>query len=506
MLRAAAACGVLLLALGCTSAPPAPPGSIVVGMTNSALDMDPRVAGDEASQKVHQLVYSSLVKIDDQLRIVPDVAESLEQPDPLTYIARLRRGVLFHNGRELTSADVIYTFRSLIDPNFRGRTGAYRLLGAVDAIDSHTVKFTLKEPFASFPINLVMGIVQDGSGVGSGRMPIGTGPYRLTSFAADDRIVLSPFAEHYRGAPKNSGIVLKVVPDDTMRGLELRKGTVDIVVNDVAPDIVAQLRNEGRLKLATAPGTDYAYMGMNLRDPILSRVEVRKAIGFAIDRSAIVEHLRRGFATPAVGIVPPMSWAFATDVFAFRHDPEEARRLLDQAGFPDPDGDGPRPRLSLTIKTSTSEVYRTQAAVIQHDLEQVGIHVEVRSSELPTLLNDAARGNFQLYTLQFVGVTDPDMLRRVYHSRQAPPAGLNRVFYVNPEVDSLIEQAALPGADDARRALYVRAQQLIAEDVPYIPLWYRTNVAVMQADIQGVTLSPIAEFTFLKDVYREPVR
>ncbi len=318
--------------------------------------------------------------------------------------------------------------------------------------------------------------------------------------------MLSPFAEHYRGAPKNTGIILKVVPDDTMRGLELRKGTVDIVVNDVAPDIVAQLRNEGRLHLVTAPGTDYAYMGMNLRDPILSRVEVRKAIGFAIDRGAIVEHLRRGFATPAVGIVPPMSWAFAADVFSFRHDPAEARRLLDQAGYPDPDGDGPRPRFSLTIRTSTSEVYRTQAAVIQHDLEQVGIHLDVRSTELPTLLNDAARGNFQLYTLQFVGVTDPDMLRRVYHSKQAPPAGLNRVFYVNPEVDSLIGQAALPGSDDARRALYVRAQKLIAEDVPYIPLWYRTNVAVTQADIEGVTLSPIADFGFLKDVYRRPAR
>ena len=506
MLRLAAAAAALLLAVSCTSAPPAPAGSIIVGMTNSALDMDPRVAGDEASQKVHQLVYSSLVRIDDQLRIVPDVAESLDQPDPLTYVARLRKGVLFHDGRELTSADVVYTFRSLIDPNFRGRTGAYRLLGAVNAIDSHTVKFTLKEPFASFPINLVMGIVQDGSGVGASRMPIGTGPYKLTSFAADDRIVLSPFPEHYNGAPKNNGIVLKVVPDDTMRGLELRKGTVDIVVNDVAPDIVAQLRHEGRLKLVTAPGTDYAYMGMNLRDPILSRAEVRKAIGFAIDRNAIVQHLRRGFATPAVGIVPPMSWAFASDVFAFRHDPAEARRLLDQAGYPDPDGDGPRPRFALTIKTSTSEVYRTQAAVIQHDLQQVGIHVEVRSSELPTLLNDAARGNFQLYTLQFVGVTDPDMLRRVFHSRQAPPAGLNRVYYTNPEVDSLIERAALPGPDDERRALYVRAQQLIAEDVPYIPLWYRTNVAVTQADIQGVTLSPIAEFTFLKDVYREPRR
>ena len=493
----------LLLGGGCTGGPPPPPGAIVVGMTNSALDMDPRVAADEASQKVHQLLYNTLVRIDENLRIVPDLAETFEQKDPLTYVATLRRGVRFHNGRELTAADVLYTFRSLIDPNFRGRTGAYRLLGAVDALDDYTVKFTLKEPFASFPINLVMGIVQDGSGAANSRQPIGTGPYRLMSFVPDDRVELAPFDGHYRGRPKNDGLVLKVVPDDTMRGLELRKGTVDLVVNDIAPDIVAQLQKEGRLTVITAPGTDYAYMGMNLRDPILSNRDVRMAIGYAIDREAIVRHLRRGLATVAVGIVPPMSWAFEGRAFDFRHDPAEARRLLDAAGFPDPDGAGPEPRFALTIRTSTSETYRVQAAVIQHDLAQVGIRLEVRSTELPTLLGDAARGNFQLYTLQFVGVTDPDMLRRVYHSKQQPPAGLNRVFYRNAEVDALIEQAALPATDDARRALYGRAQQIIAEDAPYIPLWYRTNVAVCQPDIVGVTLSAIADFAFLKDVYRE---
>ena len=507
MLRAplvlGATCGVLALAAaGCTTEIDAPAGAIVVGMTNSALDLDPRVAADEASQKVHQLVYNSLVRINDDLTIVPDLAERFDQIDPLTYVATLRRGVRFHNGRELTSADVVYTFRSLIDPNFRGRTGAYRLLGAVDAIDAYSVRFTLKEPFASFPINLVMGIVQEGSGSANSRQPVGTGAYKLASFVADDRVVLEPFADHYKGRPKNEGLVLKVIPDDTMRGLELRKGTVDIVVNDLAPDIVAQLQEEGRLKVATAPGTDYAYLGMNLRDPVLAKREVRKAIGYAIDRDAIVRYLRRGFAGVASGIIPPMSWAAAHDAFTFRHDPAEARRLLDAAGFADPDGDGPRPRFELTIRTSTSEVYRVQASVIQHDLAQVGIRVDIRSTELPTLLNDAARGNFQLYTLQFVGVTDPDMLRRVFHSRQEPPAGLNRVFYRNAEVDQLIDRAALPGSDEARRALYGRAQQIIAEEVPYVPLWYRINVAVSQPSIEGVTLSPIADFEFLKDVRR----
>jgi peptide/nickel transport system substrate-binding protein len=293
-----------------------------------------------------------------------------------------------------------------------------------------------------------------------------------------------------------------VVPDDTMRGLELRKGTVDLVVNDLAPDIIWQLREEGRMRVETTPGTDYAYIGLNLHDPILAKPDVRKAIGFAVDRTAIVRYLRRGFASVAVGIVPPMSWAYEPNVFDFRYDPAQARQLLDAAGFPDPDGDGPQPRLRLSLKTSTSEVYRVQAAAIQHDLARIGIALDVRTSEFPTLFADVVRGSFQMYTLQFVGVTDPDMLRRVFHSGQAPPVGLNRVYYADAEVDRLIEAAAVAVDDQARRDYYTKAQRLIADDVPYVSLWYKTNVAVFQPDIEGVKLSPIAAFTFLKDVRR----
>jgi peptide/nickel transport system substrate-binding protein len=479
------------------------PDAIVVGMTNSAVNLDPRVGADEASQKAHQLLYNTLVRIDDNLRIVPHLAESLEHPDPLTYVVKLRRGVQFHNGRELTAEDVAYTFRSLLDPTFRGRTGAYKLVKSVDIVDPYTVAFNLKSPFASFPINMVMGIVQAGSGAANARAPIGTGPYRLASFKADDRIVLTRFDGYFEGPAKNPGLVLKVVPDDTMRGLELRKGAVDLVVNDVVPDIVWQMQREGKLKVATGPGSDYAYIALNLRDPILQRLDVRRAVGHAIDRDAIVRYLRRGYATTAQGIIPPMSWAYPRDLFDFRFDQAEAKRLLDAAGYPDPDGDGPRPRLSLTMKTSTSEVYRIQAAAIQQDLARVGIALEIRSQEFATLLGDVVKGNFQMYTAQFVGVTDPDMLRLVFHSAQVPAAGgLNRVHYRNASVDQLIEQASAAASDEARQRLYGDAQRAIALEVPYIPLWYKTNIAVSQPDIHGVRLSPIADFTFLKDVYR----
>jgi peptide/nickel transport system substrate-binding protein len=497
--------GLALLTTACAGTRTAD-GAIVVGIANSPAILDPRIGADEYSQKAHQLLFDPLLRIDHDLSVVPALAESIEQPDEITYVARLRSGVRFHDGRELTADDVVYTFRSFLDPSFGGRSGAYRLLDTVEAVDPQTVRFTLKEPFASFPINLVMGIVQNGSGQANARRPIGTGPYRLAEFLPDDRLVLEPFADYWGGAPANDGVVLKVVPDDTMRGLELRKGTVDLVVNDLSPDVVWQLRGDARLRTVTAEGSDYAYIGLNLTHSQLSHPDVRRAIGYAIDREAIVTYLRRGLASPAVGVVPPMSWAFERDVFAFRHDPEEARRLLDRAGLPDPDGGGPLPRLTLTLRTSTSEVYRLQAAAIQHDLAKVGIRVEIRSTETQTLFADIVGGNFQLYTAVFVGVTDPDMLRRVFHSGQQPPAGLNRVHYRNEEVDRLIEAAAGAVDVDQRRAFYARAQQIIAEDAPYIPLWYRTNVAVFQQELDGVTLSPTADFTFLKQVSRRPGR
>src|SRR4029078_10469437 len=206
--------------IACTESRPA--GNVVIlGTTNSATNLDPRVGTDEASQKIHQLIFNALVHIDSQLRVVPELAESIEHPDPLTYVARLRHGVLFHNGRELTSEDVVYTFRSFLDPTFKGRSGAYRVVAAVNAIDPYTVDFKLKNPLNSFPVTLVMGIARDGSGAGNARKPIGTGPYRLTEFVPDDHVALAAFDQHFGGRPRNDGVVLKVIPDDTMRGLEL---------------------------------------------------------------------------------------------------------------------------------------------------------------------------------------------------------------------------------------------------------------------------------------------
>jgi len=494
------ALGSFILLSACSSAPPAS-RIITLAVLSSPNSLDPRIGSDETSQRVHQLIFDNLLALDDQLRVTGGLASSWEQPDPLTYIVHLRTGVRFHDGHELTADDVVYTFGSFIDPAFISpRKGAYRMLDRVEAIDPHTVRFTLKEPFGSFPIQLVMPVVPKGAGPGLRDRPVGTGPYKFVSFAVDDRVELAAFADYFRGAPANDGVVLKVVPDEIMRALELRKGTVDMVVNDLSPDVVHQLEKERSVTIAESPGTDYAYVGINMRDPVLKDRRVRHALGYAIDRQAIVDHLRRGLARPAVGVLPPASWAFEAGVFQFSHDPAKAQALLEEAGYRDPDGDGPEPRLRLSLKVSTNEFIRLQAAVIQQDLKRVGVELDVRSYEFATLYADVLKGNFQLFTLQWVGVSDPDMLRRVFHSKQMPPNGFNRGYYENPEVDRLIDAAMAAPADEERRRLYGEAQRVVAEDAPYISLWYKTNVAVSGTRIEGVKLTPSAEFTFLRHV------
>jgi peptide/nickel transport system substrate-binding protein len=500
--------GVVVAVASCASPQAsAPAGAIIVGVRAGPNNLDPRFGNDEGSARVAQLMFNSLLEVGDDLRVKPMLAESLDNPDPLTYIATLRRGVKFHDGHELTAKDVLYTYNEMIDPSFVSPfKGAFRSVKSITALDDYRVEFTLKEPFSAFPIQLAgpPAIVPAGAGADFGAHPIGTGPYSFVRYNVDDQVLLAPFPDYFGGAPKNAGIVIRVLPDDTMRGLELRKGSIDLAVNDLPPDIVYQLQKEGRYRIAQSPGLDYSYLGINMRDPILKDKRVRHAIGYAIDRHAIVEYLRRGLARPATGLIPSQAWAYEPGIFQFTYDPERAKQLLDEAGYPDPDGDGPLPRLHLSLKASNADETRLQASVVQQDLRRVGIDLDVRSYEFATMYADVLKGNFQLFSLQWVGgaMVDPDILRRVFHSTQTPPAGFNRGHYSNPEVDRLLDLAGAATSESERKKYYGNAQKLIAEDAPYISLWNRTNVAVAQRTLTGLHLNAVGNFESLKDVVK----
>ena len=501
----------VLAAGGCRPGPPVDPAVITVGVRTAPNTLDPRQAGDEVSQRVAELVFSPLLILGPDLKPRPHLASRLDNPDPLTYIAHLRRGVLFHDGHELTAADVVYTYAAFLDPTYVSPfKGAFSAMQSVVALDDYTVEFKLKTPFAAFPAQLVLQppIVPAGSGDALRRFPIGTGPYRFVEYSPDDHVTLSAFEGYFDGLPNNAGLVLKVVPDDTMRGLELRRGSLDVVVNDLPPDIVHQLRREGALQSVTSPGLDFSYLGINFRDPVLADRRVRQAIGHAIDRQAIVDHLRRGLGRLATGLLPSQAWAYEPDVTQFSYDPAKAQALLDEAGFRDPDGDGPLPRLRLSLICSTNEETRLQSTIIQENLNRVGIQLDVRSYEFATFYQDVLRGRFQMFSLQWVGgaLVDPDILRRVYHSSQVPPAGFNRGYYNNAEVDRVLDAVAAAPSDEERRRLYSEVQRLVADDAVYIPVWNKTNVVVASRTLAGLHVGATGDLFGLRDVKRTTSR
>jgi peptide/nickel transport system substrate-binding protein len=262
---------LLLVSLpGCSGRPDR--STLVMIIESSPANLDPRVGIDGQSERIDELLFDALLTRDEHLEVRPGLAERWETPDPVTYVFHMRPGVKFHDGRPLTSRDVKWTFDSLLSGKIRStKASTYRLVDRIDAPDDDTVIFHLKEPFAALLWNLsegAIGIVPYGSGGEMSRIPVGTGPFRFVSAEADKEVVLARNGEYWGEKAQLQNVRLIVVPDTTTQALELRKGSADIAINAMTPDMVFTLERESKLDVLRAPGTILQYMGFNLRDPI----------------------------------------------------------------------------------------------------------------------------------------------------------------------------------------------------------------------------------------------
>jgi peptide/nickel transport system substrate-binding protein len=479
-----------LLALGMLAAcagGDAPAPFLTVGLESAATDLDPRFATDAASARIGDLVFRSLTRLDEHHRHVPDLASAWQLEDARTLSFELRRDARFADGTTLTAADVRATYQSILDPATGSpKRGDLGFLAAVDDPDEHTVRFHLRGPFAPFLESTTLGILPRAAIARGGRVLVGSGPYRIAEVRSNGDVRLVDGLGQ-RAIPE---IVFRVIPDDTVRTLELEKGTVDFVENAIEPDNVRWLEGRPRLCVERTPGTTFQYLGINFADPRLRDVRVRRAIALAIDREDLVHHLLGGDARPATGLLAPEHWAYDGDVHVYPHDPAAAKRLLDEAGFPDPDGDGPQVRFRLSYKTSSLDSRRRVGEALQSMLAAVGIGLDVRSFEWATFYDDVRRGNFQLYSLAWIGVNDPDFFYGLLHSTMRPPLGNNRGGYSNPEMDRLTEAGRDTLDPRARRGVYAAVQRLTAEDLPFIPLWWTDNVVVRNARLCGFVPRP----------------
>jgi len=497
VIRAVMVLAILIPLCSCSAKPD--PDTLVMIIESSPTNLDPRVGLDAQSERIDNLIFDDLLTRDEHLNVQPGLAERWEIPDPLTYVFHLHPGVKFHDGRPLTSRDVKWTFDSLLQGKIRStKAAAYRFVDHMDTPDDYTVLFHLKEPFATLLWNLsdgAVGIVPYGSGDEVSRHPIGSGPFRFVSAEQDKEVIIERNDDYWGEKARLKRVRFAVIPDATTRALELRKGSADIAINALTGDMVLAIEHEPSLQILHAPGTVLAYMAFNTRDAILKDVRIRQALAYAIDRRPMIHYLLRDFARPAYSILPPESWAYNGDVPRYDYNPERARQLLEQAGYPAVNG----VRFHLTMKTSSDEGTRLLAAVLQQQLRKVGIALDIRTFEFATFFSDVTRGAYQVHSLRWIGGNeDPEIFEYVFHSARITPRGANRTFYVNPRADALIDQARSVLDQNTRKQLYAEIQHILAEDVPYINLWYIDNVLVASKRVRNLTLNPAGNYDFLK--------
>jgi peptide/nickel transport system substrate-binding protein len=489
---------MILPILSCSAAPD--PNTLVMIIESSPTNLDPRVGIDGQSENIDNLIFDDLLTKRDDLGVAPSLAERWEIPDALTYIFHLHHGVRFHDGRPLTARDVKWTFDSLLEGRIRSTKAAnYRFVDRVEAPDDSTVIFHLKEPDSPLLWNLsdgAIGIVPYGSLDEMTRHPVGSGPFKFVSAETDREVILKRNADYWGEKAKLERVRFAVVPDATTQALELRKGSADVAINaSLPPDTVLTLKQEPGLVVEQGMGTRLAYLAFNLRDPILKDARVRQAIAYALDRPAMIKYLWRGQAEPARSVLPRQSWAYDGDVPAYEHNPEKANRLLDTAGYPAVNG----VRFHIAMKTSTDENTRLMVAVLQQQLRAVGIALDIRSFEFATFFSDVTHGAFQMYGLRWIGGNeDPDIFEYAFHSAKFPPNGANRGFYSNPRVDELIDQARREVDPSRRKPLYAEVQRILADDLPYINLWYLDNVLVHTRRVRNLKLNPAGNYDFLR--------
>lgn len=467
--------------------------SIRFGLAAAPTNLDPRYATDAASERVNRLIYARLVDHDTQSRPVASLA-SWKQLGPKHYRFTLgRQGRRFHDGHTLDAGDVAATYGSILDP---ASTSPHRatlsMIARIDVIDADTLDFHLNRPDILFPGYLSIGILP-ARGIAAGHpfhhAPVGSGPFRLLAWEQADRLRLQRLRD-------GQNVVFEQVKDPTMRVLKLLRGEIDLLQNDLPPELLAYLARQPGIQVRRRPGSNFAYLGLQLQDADCARPEVRRAVALAIDRDAIIEHVFHGAARAAAALLPPEHWAGNPQLPPIAADPAAARRLLAQAGYT------PQRPLQLSYKTSSDPFRVRIATILQEQLARVGIAVKIQSYDWGTFYSDIKAGRFQLYSLAWVGIKSPDIFRYAFHSASLPPAGANRGRLADALVDRLIDSAAQAGTLEAQAAIYRELQQRLLEQLPYVPLWYEDQYAAAGEHIAGYTLAADGAYDALVDTER----
>jgi len=483
-------------------------GDILVrGDIGDASNLIPLLASDSASHAVGGMVFNGLVKYDKNMNIVGDLAESWTiSPNGLVITFKLRRNVLWHDGKPFTASDVLYTYRVTIDPKTpTAYAGDFLKVKKTEVLDDYTFRVIYDKPFAPALISWSSAILPrhllEGKDITKSplsRHPVGTGPYKFKEWIAGQKIVLVSNENYFEGRPYLDGRITRIIPDTATMFLELRAQNISMM--GLTPlqytrqtDSVLFKENFNKYRyLAFA----YTYLGYNLKNPLFTDKRVRQAISHSIKKDEIIRGVLLGLGKPATGPYKPGTWAYNDKVKIYNYDLNKARELLKEAGWSDANGDGILEKdgrnFEFEILTNQGNETRQKCAeIIQRQLKELGIVVKIRVLEWSAFVtNFINKRRFDAVILGWTIPLDPDAYD-VWHSSKTAPEELNFVSYSNPEADEMLEKARSVFNQAERKKYYDRFQEILAEDQPYTFLYVPDDLIIVSHRIRGIEPAPI---------------
>lgn len=482
------------------------PFGITVGFGADAKRLLPLLASDSASGDISGYIFNGLTKYDKDIKITGDLAESWEvSRDGLRILFHLRRGVKWHDGAELTSDDVVFTYRTVTNPKVPTPYGSnYGPVEKVEAVDTYTVKITYKEPYAPALESWGMGIIpkhilegKDITGEEFNRNPVGTGPYKLKEWITGQKIVLEAFDDYFEGRPGISKYIARVIPDTATMFLELKFGGIDFM-GLTPPQYKLQSNSERFNKYFQKfryPAFGYTYLGYNLLDPRFADQRVRRAITYAINKQDIIDGVLLGYGTPCTGPFPPESWAYNADVKDPGYDPEKAKILLLEAGWIAGSDhilykEGKPFRFTVLINQG-NDARRKTAEIIKENLRKVGIEMEIKVLEWQAMLHQFIdKKRFEAVILGWALSRDPDTYD-IWHSSKTKEGEFNFISYKNDTVDRLLLEGRRTFDFIKRKEIYNRIHRILSDEQPVTFLFVPDALPVLHKRFKGVEKAPL---------------
>ena len=490
---------------------PAYGDTLVEGSIGDISGLIPNITSDSSSQEVGNLIYSNLVRTDKDLRLEGELAAGWDiSPDQLTITFRLRKGMHWHDGEEVTAKDVDFTYRYMVDPKTPTAYGeSFRQIRNAEIVDPQTFRVTYEKPYAPgllswgiwiLPSHILEPVWKAGVDLrttAQNQHPIGSGPYVFKEWKTGEKIVLEAYPGYWEGRSFINRVVFRIIPDQSTIFLELKAKNIDMT--GLTPiqyrrqtDYPAFHKAFNKYRYLA---NGYAYLGFNLLDARFQDKRVRQAMAHAIDKKEIIDGVLLGLGQPAVGPYKPGTWWYKAEVKTYPFDPERAKALLAEAGWQEKNSAGillkdGKP-FSFTIRTNQGNQVRQQTAeIIQRRLRAIGIDVKIHIVEWAAFLNTFIRKrDYEAIILGWGLGLDPDQYD-IWHSSQTGPDQLNHVSYKNSEVDALLEAGRRTFDEAKRKAIYGEFQDIMAEEQPVVFLYVPDALPVVSSRVQGIAPAP----------------